>query len=380
MTLAFGALGGTANGSPPGAPITNGSASTDEAVVALAHASTLVCTGTVIAPHAILTAGHCLDSQLPEIAIGDTLATATRQRALAVFPHPDFDPASLDHDIAIVIVDPPLAVAPRPFATSLVVNVGSMMRIVGYGWTVANDTSPAVRRTGTSQIDTIDELRITSHGAPSQACEGDSGGPALFDAGSGELVIGVTSSGDETCTQFARHTRVDVHADFVTDIVARTSAGGAGAGDRCWYDANCSIGACLPAIDDDRLSFCAPSCIGGCPDDLECITVGGDARCRHPAPSPGAEGSPCKSDSECAGTLCLAPKGSSTKVCTTRCFSDLPNFTCPGDETCQAATDLGEACFAKPDDGWCSATHSSDGSPVLLLLALVQLLRGRGRP
>ncbi|HEX5061801.1 MAG TPA: trypsin-like serine protease, partial [Kofleriaceae bacterium] len=346
---------------------------------ALSHSDVLICSGTVIAPHAILTAGHCLDSELLDVAVGDTLAAATRQRALAAFPHPDFDANTLDHDIAILIVDPPLAVAPISISPTLDATVGSTIRAVGYGWTVVNDTTPAVRRTGTSQIDTIDELRISVHAAPAQACEGDSGGPALFDAGSGERVIGVTSSGDPTCTQFARYTRVDVHSDFVLDTVARTSAGGAGAGDRCWYDANCSVGTCLPATDDDRLSFCAPSCVGGCPGDLECITVAGDARCRHPAPSPGAEGSACKSDGDCAGGLCLAPKDSSSRVCTTRCFSDLPGFDCPGDETCQRASDAGEACFVKADEGWCNATRG-DASPVLLLLALVQVLRGRGRP
>jgi len=365
--------------SPSGAPVTGGSASTDQGVVALSHGDTLVCSGTVIAPHAILTAGHCLDSELPDIAVGDTLAAATRQRALAAFPHPDFDPSTLDHDIAVVIVDPPLAIAPLSIGATLAATAGSTIRIVGYGWTVANDTTPPARRTGTSQIDAIDDLRLTSRAAPSQACEGDSGGPALFDAGSGERVIGVASSGDAMGTQFARHTRVDVHADFVLDTVARTSAGGAGAGDRCWYDANCSVGACVPALDDPRLSFCAPTCAGGCPGDLVCITVAGDARCRHPAPSPGAEGSPCARDADCAGALCLAPKGSTDRVCTTRCFGDLPGFDCPGDETCQRASDLGEACFAKPDDGWCSATRG-DGSPVLLLLALAQLLRGRGKP
>jgi hypothetical protein len=365
------------------APITGGSPSSDTAVVALGYDDVLVCSGTVIAPQAVLTAGHCvMDSSLPAVEVGDALAGATQHPALAALVHPAFDPQTLDHDLAIVIVDPTLGVAPLPYATALAAAPGSTIRVVGYGWTVANDTAPPERRSGTSVIDSIDDLRLVSHAAPSQACEGDSGGPALFDDGTGERVVGVASSGDASCTQYARHTRVDSHADFIADVLARSAPGAAGPGDRCWYDSNCAAGACLSALDEPRWSFCAPACTdGGCPDGLTCITVGGDARCRHAAPSPGAEGAPCASDADCAGTLCRAASDGGETVCTQRCFSDLPGFTCPGTETCRAAADGMEACFAPADSGGCRAASGQPGLLTLLALGwLVQLLRGRGKP
>lgn len=368
------------HGIAAGAPITGGaSPSPDSAVVALAFTGdALECTGTVISPHAVLTAAHCVGgTSLPDVAIGDVVSTAERHRVLAAFVHPDFDPTTLDHDIAIVIVEAPLAPTPIPFATELGgLAAGASIRVVGYGWTVVNDTMPPRRRTGTSQVDAIDELRIVSHGAPSQVCEGDSGGPALYDDGSGERVVGVASSGDAACAQFGKHTRVDVHADFVADIVARTATGGADAGDRCWYPANCAVGTCLPAEDDPRLSFCAVACDhGACPGDLECRA---DA-CVHPPPSPGAEGAACDSRQACASDLCLAPGDGARHVCTTRCFSDLPGFDCPTGETCRPASDGGEACFGPSTDDGCGCRGGRGNGAALVLLAAGVLARGARR-
>lgn len=343
-------------------PITDGSPSSDVAVVALAFDDALVCSGTVIAPHAILTAAHCVQGEtLPQIALGDALAGATRHPALAALVHPDFDPQTLDHDLAIVIVEPTLGIEPLPYATTLNAAAGTTIEVVGYGWTVANDPSPPARRTGTSVLDSIDDLRLVSHAMPSQACEGDSGGPALLDG----QVIGVSSSGDVSCTQLARHTRADVHADFIAGVLARSAPGAAGPGERCWYDANCAAGACLPALDEPRWSFCAPACDGGCPDGLACI----EGACRHAAPSPGAEGAPCASDADCAGGMCRSPQDG-PPVCTQRCFRDLPDLACPGAQTCRAASDGAEACFAPDDSGGCNTTGGTPGLLVLLVVAM----------
>jgi Trypsin len=358
------------------APITGGTPGGEPAVVALGFGDTLVCSGTLIAPHAVLTAAHCVtDASLPDVIVGDVLAGAVHHASLAALVAPGFDHASLDHDLAIVIVEPTLGVAPVPYATTLAASPGTSIEVVGYGWTVANDPAPPERRTGTSVIDAIDTLRIASHAAPSQACEGDSGGPALVNGS----VVGVASSGDASCTQFARHTRVDLHADFIAETLRRSAPGAAGPGDRCWYNAGCATGACLPALDERRWSFCAPACDhGSCPDGLACITVDGDARCRHAAPSPGAEGAECGSDTDCAGALCRAPADGSTAVCTQACFRDLPGLACPAAETCRATADGNDACFGAPSGG-CQATRGDPGL-LLLLAALVHALRGRGEP
>lgn len=365
-------------------PITNGSPSNDDAIVALAYGSSLVCSGTIIAPRAVLTAAHCVSgTSFPDVVEGGDPATGTHHRIVATFVHPGFDGESLDHDIAVVIVNEPLVAAPIPFATSLpaAAMAGATMRVVGYGWTIANDTTPPLRRTGLSQIDAIDALRVVSRAAPSQACEGDSGGPALFD----DVVIGVASSGDVGCVQYAKHTRVDTHAAFIADVVARTTAGAANPGDRCWYEANCAIGPCVPAIDEPRWSFCSPPCEdGACPAGLACTVDGGEARCRHPWPSPGADRHACTSHGDCADDLCLAPAGDSQTVCALRCFSDLPGFACPVNTECREASDGTEACFAIDTDGGCTSAPGRDHGAVVVIgllgLAVLRRRPTRSRP
>lgn len=346
--------------------ITGGTPAPDPAVVALVRGNQLVCTGTVIAPHVVLTAAHCV-SPLPEVVLGDSLAGAHHVVAVAIVA-PGFDAATLAQDAALLVTVDALGVAPLPTATSLgALATGSTIRIVGYGATVAGDDTPPVRRAGTSRVDAIDD-RIHSSGAPEQTCEGDSGGPAMFDG----RVVGIASAGDAACTSYAIHTRVDLHADLIADVVARTTERSAGAGERCYFDLQCAAGTCVPALDDPRLSFCAPSCAdAACPDGLACV----DERCRNPLPSPGAEGAACATDGDCAGALCLAPRAGDDLVCTQRCFTDLPGFACPAAERCTTASDGGEACFVPAKGDGCRATR--DGGGALVLGALVAVLRRR---
>lgn len=334
--------------------IVGGTTSAEPAVVPLVRDGALVCSGSVIAPHVVLTAAHCL---------GDTRPFTVEGRSvIATFVAPGFDPTTLSHDVAIVIVDPPFT-RTLPYGAA----AGSTMQLVGFGQTMPGDTAPFAQRTGVATIEEIEAGVIRSSG-PARTCEGDSGGPALVDG----VIVGVTSSGD--CVTVSRHARVDLESTFIAATVAATAPGAGAAGDRCWYDANCAAAACVPALDVPELAFCSPACTSTCPAGLACV----DALCRHPLPSPGADGTSCASDDQCAGSLCVAPAGDDARVCTRRCFSDLPGFDCPTGMQCAADDDGREACFAKAAGSGCSVTPGPGW--MLALLGLAQLLRGRGRP
>ena len=110
--------------------ITQGSSAQDPAVVAIiAGDGTLGCSGTLIAPHTVLTAGHCIPAlRRRELSVffGDSLSGAGTFVAVSdTRVHPQFDPATLAHDNALFTLReigpvPALSLDPRTFDASLV--------------------------------------------------------------------------------------------------------------------------------------------------------------------------------------------------------------------------------------------------------------------
>jgi secreted trypsin-like serine protease len=222
-------------------------------VGALAFDGELACSGTLIAPRVVLTAGHCVagvtDAQVTfdEIAPPAPGEPGSEGRYISGTPHahPAFGTRNGggQNDMGVVVLDDPassvwpgIRPAPLPPANALAASWsdGSLKRatitLVGYGVyeihangkTIVFD--PIARRRTDVTVATL-APEVVKFQAQSRdgrgggsACYGDSGGPAFL----GASVIGLTNGGTPTCTGYDEYQRTDTAnaRAFLGDFVA----------------------------------------------------------------------------------------------------------------------------------------------------------------
>ena len=185
-----------------------------------------MCTGTVIAPDAVLTAAHCLarprpDPSVPWSEIIDypvmfLLADSTEDFGTAYHEsyqasiHPDYDrnihrdlsvADLVEGDIAVLHFEAQIANSYVPLARS-VPAVGEELMLVGFGWD-GPDGGTGYSQVGYAPVASVTEQNIISYGPLSvdrandevaSICPGDSGGPSFSGEGTSEVLVGVHST------------------------------------------------------------------------------------------------------------------------------------------------------------------------------------------
>lgn len=151
------------------------------------------CTGTLIAPRAVLTAAHCLDEGVVTAQIWFGVIGTPEIVGSAIHYYPGYTfPGSFD--VGVILFAEDIGRTPASILTSRRAVVGEIAILAGWGRDEASDTRQL--RAGSTRISGVDEKNVrTVYGPPSASvCSGDSGGPIFVSEGGRWVVAGITSA------------------------------------------------------------------------------------------------------------------------------------------------------------------------------------------
>jgi MYXO-CTERM domain-containing protein len=255
--------------SPGGpAPVIDGApAYSDSAVVALAlTGGTIYCSGTLVSPRIVVTAGHCVHGVAPPARVffgTDPAADGLFIPVSSAIAHPDYGTKNSLADIGLVILARPVTIRPIGLPDRDLANpqLTGDIRLIGFG-----DTAPADPHqvTGVKFGREVPLARVESYflryGVG--ACVGDSGGPTLAREPDGtERLVGVISRGDANCVSYGYSTRVDLYRDWIASWIAAVDPAS------CDLDLRCAEACAAPDPDCVAEPAAAPApanATGGC--------------------------------------------------------------------------------------------------------------------
>jgi secreted trypsin-like serine protease len=211
-----------------------------------------ICTGTLIHPRVVLTAGHCIDyaEQIGEVTVEVTFhPDGTSEDAFLpvaeYFTHPEYNsrPRSNPHDVGVLILADSVDIEPAElpdegFLDQLkregMLGRGSektKFTVVGYGATLywpppLMINSDFKRRYAESEYRALLPawLRLSQNDATDDegTCLGDSGGPAFYsDSEGNQILVGTISWGDPNCIATGFNYRTDIieTMEFIEDVI-----------------------------------------------------------------------------------------------------------------------------------------------------------------
>ena len=200
--------------------------------VAVGSETSWCCSGTLVAPNVVVTAGHCRAGCASRVLIGDDVGKEADAQVIAVAhaeAHPQY--VSGKHDLCtLILAEDATGVEPRGIAGPDALDGAVSVRIAGYGNTsvyggYGRRLMVDVPLAGADPRFGADPANEFVAGAPfldRDSCNGDSGGPAYVEHDGAWLLAGATSRATDSryrlCGDGGIYTRVRAYCDWITSI------------------------------------------------------------------------------------------------------------------------------------------------------------------
>lgn len=217
------------------------------------------CTGTLIAPTVVITAGHCNDpaGAIDKVLIGtDSLASADKGEVVAVSRTIEYPDSQNTIDVSVLVLAKASTREPRKIATgwaSLEIKNAAPVSIVGYGavdragpvdfthdeqyinelqeaTTTITDADCTINANNGCVKSVMPRAELGAGGMGIDTCPGDSGGPLYLPTEFGTFLAGVTSRSYDNaiywCSEGGIYVRPDKVADWIEEATGVAVARG----------------------------------------------------------------------------------------------------------------------------------------------------------